>query len=119
MFNLRVVGYMLSAGMAILGAGAACGQDYPSKPVRIVTLVAGGSNDIQARVIAPLIAAPLGQPVVIDNRGVSLVAIDAVSKAPPDGYTLLYNGASLWVMPLLQKVPYDVVKDFLPVSQIT
>jgi tripartite-type tricarboxylate transporter receptor subunit TctC len=106
-------------GLASLGAGIVSGQDYPSKPIRIVTLVAGGSNDVQARVIAPLISVPLGQPIIIDNRGVSLVAIESVAKAPPDGYTLLYNGASLWVMPLLQKVPYDVVKDFLPVSQIT
>ena len=118
MLNLRFV-VSISAGMAVLGAGVASGQDYPAKPIRIVTLVAGGSNDIQARLIAPLLSSPLGQPVIIDNRGVSLVAIEAVSKAPPDGYTLLYNGASLWVMPLLQKVPYDVARDFSPVSQIT
>src|SRR5262245_59846744 len=118
MLNQRVVASVFSAVM-ILAAGIACAQDYPSKPIRIVTLVAGGSNDIQARLIGPLIAPSLGQPIIVDNRGVSLVAIEAVQKAPSDGYTLLYNGASLWVMPILQKVPYEVARDFAPVSQIT
>src|SRR4029077_10184278 len=99
-------------------AGVVCGQDYPNKPVRILAAAAGGGGDFTARLIAQGLAPGLGQPVIVDNRNGSVLASEAASKAPPDGYTLLVNGASLWVIPLLQKVPYDAVKDFAPVSLI-
>jgi tripartite-type tricarboxylate transporter receptor subunit TctC len=57
--------------------------------------------------------------VVVDNRGGAngLIAFDIVAKAPPDGYTLLLHSSTLWVLPLMQKVPYDPIKDFIPVTQ--
>ena len=101
----------------LLGSGLVSAQGYPSKPIRIVTAAAGGGNDIQTRFFAPIIASALGQPVVIDNRGGSLVSTEHVSKSPADGYTLLYNGQSMWVTPLLQNSPYDM-RDFAPVSSV-
>ena len=109
---------ILAIGVAFLGADAASAQDYPSKTIRILAAGAGSGGDFTARLIAPGLAAGLGQPVIVDNRAGSLPASEAASKSPPDGYTLLVNGASLWVIPLVQKVPYDVVRDFSPISLV-
>ena len=102
---------------AALSAGVVSGQDYPNKPIRIVTSPAGGGTDIVARIIAKGITGGLGQPVIIDNRSTSLMA-EVASKASPDGYTMLAAGGSFAVMPLLQKAPYDPVRDFAPISML-
>jgi tripartite-type tricarboxylate transporter receptor subunit TctC len=110
------LGFLL--GMMVLGAGLASGQTYPSKLIRIVTSEVGGSNDIIARNIAQGLQTRLGQRVIIDNRGGSvIIAAEQVAKAPPDGHTLLVFGSVFWLLPYLQdKVPYDPVKDFLPIT---
>ena len=105
--------------LVVATAAPVSGQGYPNKPVRIVTSGAGGNSDFAARIIAQGISGPLGQPVVIDNRGGGVVPIEVVSKAPPDGYTLLVTGAVFWILPLLQPAPYDAVSDFSPLSLIT
>jgi tripartite-type tricarboxylate transporter receptor subunit TctC len=98
----------------------ATAQDYPVKPVRIVAAAAGGGGDFQGRLLAQAIAPPLGQPVIVENRGSSLLSAETVLKAPPDGYTLLVQGASLWLSALLQAgLSYDAVRDFAPVVQIS
>ena len=71
-----------------------------------------------ARLIAQGISGPLGQPVIVDNRASGIIPGEIVAKAPPDGYTLLVGGGSLWIAPLLQKTPYDPVRDFSPISLI-
>ena len=96
-------------------ATTVCGQPYPNKPIRIVTAAAGGATDFVARQIAQGISGPLGQQIVIDNRP-AVIQGEIVSKAPPDGYVLYLAGESLWVQSLLQKVPYDVVRDFTPIT---
>jgi len=108
-----------SLGMAavmLLASGVSSGQHFPSKSIRMVTAEAGGSPDFVSRVIAQGIAAPLGQPVVIENRSSGLIPADIVSKATPDGYTLLVTSNVLWIQPLMQKVPYDPARDFSPVT---
>jgi tripartite-type tricarboxylate transporter receptor subunit TctC len=108
---------MLSVGMMVLGAGVVSGQEYPNKPIRIVTTAPGGGGDFVSRIIAEGISGPLGQPVIVDNRATGLVASEFVSKAPPDGYTLTVAGGAFWILPLLlRKAPYDVVRDFSPIS---
>ena len=89
------------------------------RPVRIVTAAAGGSTDLVARVIAQGLTSSLGQQVIVDNRPTGIVPADIVVKAPPDGYTLLFHGSSLWMMPLLQKVPFDPAKDLAPITLAT
>jgi len=98
-------------------ADVTSGQDYPNRPVRVVTSAAGGGSDFAARMVAQGIAGPLGQQVIVDNRTSSILSSEFVSKAPPDGYTLLVNGAIVWINPLLTKAPYEV-SDFSPISQI-
>jgi tripartite-type tricarboxylate transporter receptor subunit TctC len=108
---------LLSVGLMAPGAGVVSGQDYPNKPIRIVTGLAGGGGDSVARIIAQGISGPLGQSVIVDNR-TTIQASEAASKAPPDGYTLLVIGSSVWIFPLLQKAPYEV-SDFSPISLIS
>jgi tripartite-type tricarboxylate transporter receptor subunit TctC len=111
----RFVAWMFSIGMMVLGAGIVFGQKYPNKPIRIVASAAGGSGDFAARLIAQGLSGALSQQVVVDNRG-GVIPGEIVSKAPPDGYTLLIDAASFWIGPLLQETPYDPVKDFAPVT---
>jgi tripartite-type tricarboxylate transporter receptor subunit TctC len=101
--------------LAACAAGIACAQDYPNRPIRILTAQPGGSPNLISRAIAPGMSSALGQQVVVDNRG--LIAIETAAKAPPDGYTLLIYGSSIWLMPYLRdNVPYDPLLDFAPVS---
>ena len=102
----------------VLGVGAALGQNYPNKPIRILTGSAGGSNDLIARLITQGLSGPLGQPLIVENRS-SLVSADTAANAPPDGYTLLLSGSTVWLLPFLQKTPYDPVKDFSPITLLT
>ena len=115
------VAYMFSVGMTALGAGVVSGQDYPSKPIRIVTSEAGSGSDFTARIIAQGLTGNLGQPVIVDNRaGASgAIAMDTVGKAQPDGHTLLVSGNSFWIVPLIQKQPYDPLRDFSPVAMLS
>jgi len=93
---------------------------YPSKPITlIVPFAPGGIADITARTVARAMGASLGQTIVIDNRpsAGSIVAGQAVAKAAPDGYTLLLmSNANAVSTGLFKKLPFDVVKDFVPVS---
>jgi tripartite-type tricarboxylate transporter receptor subunit TctC len=110
-------GRVLLGSLLVLGADLVNSQNYPVKPVRIVTAAAGGGVDFAARLIAQGISAPLGQPVVVENRGGSgNIAAELVAKAPPDGYTVILYGSGFWLTPLmLDNAPYDVVRDFLPI----
>jgi len=112
------VATLLALGCCLAGAQPA---EYPSKPIRIVVpFAAAGSTDILARVLARALSAELGQSVVVDNKpGASgNIGAEIVAKAPPDGYTLLYTSTNLTANPALMTVPYDVVKDFTPVSRV-
>jgi tripartite-type tricarboxylate transporter receptor subunit TctC len=118
MLTTRLVTAVVAAA-ALLWAFAAPAQDFPNRPIRIVTAPAGGNSDFIARQIASGISGPLGQPVIVDNRAGGIVPVEVVMKSRPDGYTLLLDGASFWVGPLLESLPYDVEKDFSPVSSVT
>jgi tripartite-type tricarboxylate transporter receptor subunit TctC len=103
---------------AAIGIGAACAQDYPSRPLRIVTATPGGGNDFLARIVAPGLEAALGQNVIVDNRASRLVA-PTVKRATPDGYTLAIGGGTMQFIPLLQiDAGYDIITDFAPISQL-
>ncbi len=113
---------MVAAGV-VLVATAAIAQAYPSKPVTmIVPFAAGGSTDLLARQIGAKISGPLGQPVIVENRGGAGGALGAnlVAKAAPDGYTLLMgvSGSNAISAALRSDLPYDPVKDFAPISLV-
>jgi tripartite-type tricarboxylate transporter receptor subunit TctC len=108
-----------------LACTAACAfaAEYPAKPVRIVTpFPPGGSVDLVARLIGTELSKPLGQQVVIDNRsGASgIIGTELAKNAAPDGYTLLVNTLPFVTNQFAyDKVPYDPVNDFAPISLLT
>ena len=103
-------------------AATAIAQDYPARPVRLVVpFAAGGGTDIAARVLADGLTQSLRQTFVIDNRGGagSVVGTEIVAKASPDGYTLLLGNISLAFNPALYaKLPYDALRDLMPISLV-
>jgi tripartite-type tricarboxylate transporter receptor subunit TctC len=105
--------------LALASVGGAQAQAWPTRPIRlIVPFGAGGGTDNLARIVEPLVSRALGQPIVIENRpgGGSVIGMDAVAKAAPDGYTLVMTDTSIAVNPSLKPLPYDTLKDFAPVS---
>ena len=112
-------------GLALaLGVPPAGAQTFPSKPVKIVVGVTpGGTTDTLARFLAQEMAKELGQPVVVENRAGAggNIAAEAVAKSQADGYTLLFVNTSHSVNMGLygDKVPYDAVKDFTPITQVS
>jgi len=107
-----------------LSMSAAAAESFPNKPIRLIVPVpAGAGADFVARAYAQRLTATLGQQVVVDNRGGAsgIIAMDAVAKAAPDGYTLVQATiATLCIMPFMyKKLPYDVARDFAPVSMTT
>ena len=107
---------------ALLFAGAALAQSYPSRPVKVVVpWPPGQATDIAARVVAQKLQDALGQAFVIENKPGAGGAIgsEIVAKSAPDGYTLLAaSSGPLSIMPHLQKVPYEPLKDLAPISVI-
>ena len=96
---------------------------YPTKPVRLVVpFVPGGPTDIQGRIIAEKLSQRLGQQVIVDNRGGAggNIGMEITARAPADGYTLVIATVGTWaVNPHLYKLPYDVVTDFSPITQVS
>ena len=109
---------MFWIGMTVLGAGPVFAQDYPNRPIRLVTSAAGGGNDFISRLIAQGIAGPLGQNVIVENRP-SNVTGELVAKAVPDGYTMLLAGGTFLIGPLLEKTAYDPVTDFSAITLVS
>src|SRR5687767_5050158 len=113
---------IFSAVMIVLCANVVFGQNYPNKPIRIVTGSIGGGNDSAARLIAQGITGPLGQQVIIENRA-TIVTAETVARATPDGYTLLLAGDILWIGPLLRDEKAraqqpDPIRDFSPITML-
>ena len=95
-------------------------QDYPSKPIRVITAEAGGGSDFAARLVTQELTAYLGQQLIVDNRGGSTtIPGELLTKARPDGYTLLVYGSTIWLAPLLQaKAAYNPMREFSPISSV-
>ena len=110
------VAWVVSVVLTVPGVGVVSGQDYPNRPVRMLTSSVGSGTDFATRLLAPGLSSILGQQVVIDNRPGGIIQGEIVSNALPDGYTLLSVGSTFVLGPLLSKTPYDPVKDFLPIS---
>jgi len=117
--------YLVAAAVALttlVVAGTPYAQNYPTRPVRVVIpFPPGGNVDVFGRVLWPQVETELGQTVVIDNRGGAngILGSHIVANATPDGYTLLHVSFSFAVNPsIVRKMPFDVVKDFAPVTDV-
>jgi tripartite-type tricarboxylate transporter receptor subunit TctC len=115
------VDFLLPPSAFLLGCAIAVGaiaQPFPSRPIRIVTSEAGGGNDVQARMVARGLSTALGQQVIVENRPSGVIPGEIVSRASPNGYTLLLYNNTLWIGPLMQNAPYDPVRDLAPVTTV-
>ena len=115
----RFAVWIVTAAAAVPVADVAWGQSYPARPIRFLTTGLGGSTDLAARTVAQGLTDSAGWSVVVDNRGSTIVASDMVSKAAPDGYSILVITDGLWRGPLFQKMPFDPVKDFAPITLVS
>jgi tripartite-type tricarboxylate transporter receptor subunit TctC len=111
------------AALLVVWAGTASAQPYPAKPIRfIVSFPPGGSSDLIARAIAPRMSDKLGQPVVVENRAGAggMIGVEAVVKAPPDGYVigLAAAGALSSNIHLYPSMPYQPERDLAPISML-
>lgn len=119
---LKHLPHVLALTIGVAAGGLSIAQSYPTKPIRMLAPEPGGGNEVAGRLIARGLSEALGQNVVVENRGAASGAIagEIVAKASPDGYTLLYYGSSIWLLPYLRdKVPFDVQRDFTPISLAT
>ena len=121
MFRTTIAGAI--AAVLACFAVAAQAQDYPTKPIRLVVpYPPGGVTDLIARVLAEAMSDSMGQQVIVDNRpgAAGNVGSDLVAKSKPDGYTLLVALIGNTIsMSLFKDLPYDFVRDFAPVAQLT
>ena len=113
---------LIALAGCVLLPGQSGAEDYPARPIRLVIpYSAGGATDVVMRIVAQKLPDFLGQQVVVDNRAGAggLIGTDTVAKAAPDGYTLLASGTPHTIFPHLYKnVPFDALKDFVPIMQL-
>jgi tripartite-type tricarboxylate transporter receptor subunit TctC len=112
----------LLMGLSLLSPTLAAAEEYPARTIRlIVPFPPGGPNDIIARAVGQRMSELTGQPVVVDNRGgqAGVTGTDAIAKATPDGYTIgIVSASALVISPSMDKVAYDVARDFAPVTLV-
>ena len=117
--TLAIAGLMLCAVVGSTLTATVQAQAWPSKPIRLVVgFPPGGSSDATARMLATALSAKLGQQVFVENKAGAntIIATQFVRSQPADGYTLLSVSSSFAINPALQKLNYDIYKDFTPVA---
>lgn len=113
---------MALGAAAVFSAGDCQAQGYPNKTIRMVVPIgAGGGTDTMARLIAQRLSEQMGVTIFIDNRpgAGTVIGTEHFSKTPPDGYTLMTVAPEFSIQPSLRKVPYDPIKDFSFITQLT
>jgi len=119
---MRSWGKLLAILSLVVLPPPSAAEDFPAKPIRlIVPFPPGGPNDIIARVIGQRMSEIVHQPIVIDNRGgqAGVLGTDAIAKCAPDGYTIgIVSASALSISPTMEKVAYDVARDFAPITLV-
>jgi tripartite-type tricarboxylate transporter receptor subunit TctC len=119
---MRKLTSLFVAAMSVVGIAPAIGQEYPAKPMRIIVpFTPGGGNDIVARILGKYLTEIHKQQAVVENRpgAGTIIGVEALTKSPPDGYTLMVTNNSIAVnQTLYPKLPYDTLKDVAPIIKI-
>ena len=120
---MRIISFAILSGALLLGlVSAALAQSYPTRPIRfIVPFAPGGSTDTLARIVGQRLTTITGQTVVVDNRAgaAGTIGVDMVAKAIPDGYTItIVEGAHVILPATTARMPYDLARDFMPLTLI-
>ncbi|WP_158592310.1 Bug family tripartite tricarboxylate transporter substrate binding protein [Noviherbaspirillum sedimenti] len=118
---MTLIAAAATLGSACISTSANAQEAWPARPIRLIAPFAAGADDAKARALAAKLSARLGQPVIVENKGGAggAIATDAVAKASPDGYTLLFAGTGYTTNPASGvKLPYDPLKDLQPIGQI-
>ena len=111
--------WLFPVALTVLGVGVALGQDFPTKPIRIIASPPGGANNFVARLVAQGLTDSVGWQVMVDNRpSGGFIQGELLARAAPDGHSLLVAAGSFTIGPLFEKAPYDVVRDFSPVTLV-
>jgi tripartite-type tricarboxylate transporter receptor subunit TctC len=122
LFRSGLIAILLAACTANAALAQEDASQYPSRTIRIVVgFAAGGGNDVIARIYAQKLSEDLGQPVIVENKpgAGAILAAEYVSKAAPDGYTLLVGATGMAInQSLYAKLPYDSVRDFVAISEL-
>ena len=121
-YSRRSAALALLALATLFAAPFAQAQQWPQKPIRIIVPFApGGGADYMGRIVSQILAAPLGQSIVVDNRpgAAGIIGVEMALKAPADGHTLLVVSTSYGVNPALYKLSYDPVKDIQPIAELS
>jgi tripartite-type tricarboxylate transporter receptor subunit TctC len=108
--------------LSVAGIGVAHAQTYPAKTVRMIVPIApGGGTDTIGRLISQRLAEQMNTTIIVENRAGagSVIGSEVVAKAPPDGYTLMTVAVEFTINPSLRKLPYDPIKDFTCIAQLT
>src|SRR5215467_14598844 len=117
----RILRALLSSAVALAVTGAAFGQAYPSKPVRIIVPAGPGGPDVVCRIVGAKLTELTGQNFFVENHpgANGIVGADMVAKGAPDGYTLMvYSSGLISNKSLYKKLPYDTDRDFAPISNL-
>src|SRR6478609_1145364 len=118
----RFLGVSLGLISTLALAAPVAAQNWPDRPIKLlVPFAAGGNIDVTGRLMAARLSTVLGQQMVVENRvgGGGIIAMEAIQRSAPDGYTLLWASTNVMaIVPATNKVKYDPVKDFAPISQL-
>lgn len=117
--GLRSRAWLYCSLLVGFNTGVACAQHFPSQTIRIVAGAAGGSIDVSARVIAQGLTEALSHQTIVENRGSAggVIAVQTVTKARPDGYTLLLYGSNVWLWQFMaDNVTWDPMRDLAPIT---
>jgi tripartite-type tricarboxylate transporter receptor subunit TctC len=133
MFGMRRIGQLISVGFCVLACtsigeshaqttSTGSGQGYPSKTIRMVVPIApGGGTDTVGRLVSQRLSEQMGVTMYVDNRAGAgtVIGTELVAKAPADGYTLMTVAVEFTINPSLRKLPYDPIRDFTCIAQLT
>ena len=111
---MRALPLAVVIAVAVAVVSTAGAQNFPNRVIRMITTEAGGASDIASRFMTQALANNLGQPAIVENRGI--IGVEIVQQAVPDGHVLLHYTSPLWIIPLFRRATWEPLRDFAPIA---